>query len=377
MTILKRLKNLKIINKNINFSIFPKEEEYNNNDEFYFLSKIKPKGLKNLGGTCYMNATLQCFYHIKEFTSYFLINKKEIKRKNGLLTNGLLDMIEGLSKTNNSNYYSAYKFKKNLIEIDDIFEGNEGKDSKDLVETILTYCQEELSGDSDFPDFTIDPRDERLMYLDLYYKNSQADSIIMKLFNFETRNETICTGCGVKCYNIACENMLSFSLETIYKFLTNNKIHNNDSKRKIISVDECLTFYSINNSIRENVFCQYCKKENTIISITGFITLPEIFIMVMSRGHREKFECEIDFKEEIDLIDLYVNMDKIKKERSTKYTLLGGTILYGSKGNGHTVAFCKHFDNQYYIFNDSSFYKTSFNKIKNQKVYLLFYQKNK
>ena len=98
--------------------------------------------------------------------------------------------------------------------------------------------------------------------------------------------------------------------------------------------------------------------------------------MVMNRGEQEKFECDVDFEEEIDLKDLYTNIKGIDKENNTKYSLLSGTILYGSHGHGHTVAFCKNFDGEYYICNDSTSRKTNFEEIKNSKIYLLFYKKN-
>ena len=370
----KKIKNQK--KHEINFSILPQEED---DDEYAFFSKIKPKGLTNLGGTCYMNATLQCFYHIKEFCLYFLKNKKYIKKKNDLLTTGLLEMIEGLSKMDHSTYFSPHKFKNNLIEVNDLFEGREGKDSGDLVETILTTCQEELAGESDFPDNSIDERDEKKMFLDLYYQNSQVNSIIIQLFNFYSRTEFTCYECGVKYYNISCENMLDFNLESIYKYF--NKY--NDIKKRTnsfyseisVNIDDCFTYYSDINS-RENIFCNYCNKNSTILSVRSFISLPEIFIFVMKRGHGEKFECHVDFEEEINLEDFYKNIRGIKAEKSTKYTLIGGTILHGSGGYGHTVAFCKHFDGKYYIFNDTYFKRTSIDEIKKEKIYLLFYQKN-
>ena len=97
--------------------------------------------------------------------------------------------------------------------------------------------------------------------------------------------------------------------------------------------------------------------------------------MIMSRGEREKFECDVDFEEELDLRDLYSGMKGIDKENSTQYNLLAGTILYGSGGWGHTVAFARHFDGEYYIFNDSSTRRSSLDEIKKSKIYLLFYQK--
>ena len=360
------------------FKEIPKVED-DFDDEISFLSNISPKGLKNLGSCCYMNATLQCFFHIKEFTTYFLKNKKEINKKDGLITTGLLDLFEGLSKNDKKSYYIPQLFKDNLIEVDDLFGGGGGKDSGDLVQTILTNCQEELGEESDFPDFSIDRREERLMYLDLYYKNSQAPSIIMDLFNFETRLTCTCQKCNVKYYNISCENMLLFDLEGIYYFChkkDNKKSFNFYSSKRRLSIDECFRSFSLNGSLRENVVCKYCNKKTNIISKRDFVTLPKIFIMIMSRGSEEKFECDIDFKEELDLKNFYNGIKGIKKEETTKYSLLAGTILYGSRGYGHTVAFCKHFGSQYYIFNDSSVNKTYFNEIKKEKVYLLFYQKN-
>ena len=106
-----------------------------------------------------------------------------------------------------------------------------------------------------------------------------------------------------------------------------------------------------------------------------FITLPKYFIMIFSRGKNENFECKIEFEENLDLKDFYKGI-KGFEENTTQYKLFAGTILYGSGGYGHTVAFCKHFDGNYYIFNDSSYHKTTFEEIKKEKIYLLFYKKN-
>jgi ubiquitin C-terminal hydrolase len=373
------------VQKQIRLSFYPKKEEeiYDENKKFNFLKKIKPKGLRNLGGCCYMNATLQCFYHIKELTYYFLDNIKEIKRKNGVLSKGYLDLVEGLSNLGRETYYSPQKFKNSLLEIDDSFRGSEGKDSGDLIELILYNIQQELGGESDFPDMSIDQREERLIYLDLYYKNSKVKSIISDLFHFEIKSTSKCLKCGIPFYNISTEYSLLFSLEGVYNFYNKNKKNDNNNNlflsfnnhEKRVSVEECLTHYTLDGAIMENTTCKYCKKNTSILTIRSFLTLPKIIIMIMSRGEREKFVCDVDFEENLDLVDLYTGLKGIDRESNTKYTLLAGTILYGSGGWGHTVAFAKHFDGEYYIFNDSSTRRTTLDEIKKSKIYLLFYQK--
>ena len=369
----KKKNNQKKIENNVFFSILP-EEECLEEDELAYLSKISPKGLLNIGGICYMNATLQCFYHIEEFTDYFLKNKKYIKKKGGLISLGLLDVIEGLSKKSKDNYYVPEQFKKNLIEKDKSFKGNEGKDSGDLVFIILSSCQDELSKFSDFQDMSLDQREQSQIFLDVFYKNLQAPSIIMELFSYYVRIENICFECGTKFYSIDIENLMIFSLEKVFR-LTAPDITIKDGKR-VVSVENCLSCFSFDGSFEKRRFtCRYCKKISNLFTVRSFATLPKYLIMIMKRGKNEKFECNVNFEEKLELAESYYPVKGVPKEKNTKYDLLGGTILYGSKGYGHTVAFCRHFDGEYYIFDDSSFKKTNYNKIKNLKIYLLFYKK--
>ena len=230
---------------------------------------------------------------------------------------------------------------------------------------------------------SIDQRQSRLIYLDLYYRNSKVRSIISDLFNFEANSASKCLSCGVPFYNISTEYSILFSLEGVYNCM--KKINNQEDNENIISfhnyhqrrvsLEECLTHYTLDGALNENAFCKYCNKNSSILTTRSFLTLPKILILIMSRGEREKFECDVDFEEELDLDDLYSGIKGFDRDVNTKYTLLAGTILLGSGGWGHTIAFAKHFDGEYYIFNDSSSRKSSFNEIKKSKIYLLFYKK--
>ena len=45
---------------------------YQNNNSSSSINNIKPCGLFNIGGVCYMNAVLQCLYYCPPITEYFL-----------------------------------------------------------------------------------------------------------------------------------------------------------------------------------------------------------------------------------------------------------------------------------------------------------------
>ena len=72
--------NTKIILKKDNYNKYNKAMEFNYEIE---LSKILAVGLVNLGNTCFMNSSLQCFYHCSEFTRELLKNDKYYEDKNG------------------------------------------------------------------------------------------------------------------------------------------------------------------------------------------------------------------------------------------------------------------------------------------------------
>ena len=119
--------------------------------------------------------------------------------------------------------------------------------------------------------------------------------------------------------------------------------------------------------------CPTCKDNKNCKVSYKLCVLPKYMIIILDRGKNDSFDCHVDFDYNID-IQKYTEQIEDEKH-NTKYELIASTFLYGASGAGHTVAFCKHFDNNYYLFNDSSFYLEELNKLKNNKAFLLFFER--
>ena len=109
-------------------------------NKFTFL-KTPQIGLSNIGSTCYMNATLQCFSQTIPLTKYFL-NQKNIETIKGKedstkrLSNAYYEVIQNLWPLNNLpsvKYFSPYNFKNVLGSINELFKKMEACDAKDLI----------------------------------------------------------------------------------------------------------------------------------------------------------------------------------------------------------------------------------------------------
>ena len=188
--------------------------------------------------------------------------------------------------------------------------------------------QNEFGGEEPDLNLDIDDTKEVLLFQDLLKNNKSINSIIIENFCFCEKTINKCFVCGKEYYNLTNRYFITFNLKNIYDFYKKDK-------NQVISIEESLT-YNCFEEANLQIKCQKCNKFQDSIS---FATVPHYLFIILDRGINEEFDCNFDFKEQIDLKDLYNPVSGEQRENNLKYSLLAGTILHGEHGSGHTFAF--------------------------------------
>ena len=380
-------------------------------------SNTRPKGLENVGATCYMNAVLQCFYHVKILTNELLPLLTNMP-----MTSAYKDAIYQLSS--NSNTPAKPLAFKNVISINPLFRGIQANDSKDLILYFLENIENELTIQNFFcqnPKYINRIRymknieDPSLMNIINVFQNTHK-SIISDLFYGFRKQLIECSSCNQTLINYQIFNLLIFPIEVVYNSKKNNSweqknnsfgrrkqyttsqdygyfysgnfldgysgaskshIYNNNyyskSGEKRVTLDDCFE-NEINDTDfkgENQIFCNNCRKMCNAKGISKIYSSPFILILVLNRGKGNEFDCDVDFREILN-IKKYVDNNDCPVE----YELIGVISHLGeSSMSGHFIADCKHFDGKWYSFNDSSVTLTN-KYIKKGVPYILFYQYN-
>ena len=358
-------------NKNASNSSNKNENQYLIIDE-----KIPPRGLNNIGATCYMNSVLQCLYHIYDLSKEILklINNqnmtKEIFQKMPM-TSAFLEVVYNLSFSE-KRAISPHNFKE-IISKNDSFKNYEANDSKNLTLYVLDTMNKEFSENKiQFKNVNlISPLrkyEEKEAENTIQFFNENYNSIIGDLFNGLKVTHYICSTCKNCVKNYQLFNTISFSIEKTYmdKY---DKVK--DKKLLQLDINDCFKYEQKEKTFNGNnqIYCVKCNQSRDSISINKICYSPKILILVLDRGHNNSFMCDVQFPELLDIND-YLEM------KGKNYKLIGVIEHLGQSGeSGHFIANCKHFDGNWYIFSDSSIHPTNNKYQKYGTPYLLFYRR--
>ena len=407
MTYLGMIVNIDFSKKNVSNIIYNNEVE-NIIDKNFDLKSINlkdgcwRKGLENIGATCYMNATLQCFAHIQKFVDFFrkneqvkeVINNKKVGTTN--LTTAFAELLQNLYPTNlenmkNATQYAPKNFKDTISEMNPLFEGIQANDAKDLVNFLIMTLHEELNKAQpnqieEFNGNIFEKQKDKALMFQNFSENfiKTQRSIISDLFYALNYNQTQCYNCKALSYNYQIYFFLIFPLEEVRKFKLSNNNNNNgfnfnpNCNQNEVDLMDCFEFEKkVNFMSGDNaMYCNYCKQTCASSMCTILATGPEILILILNRGKGIEFNVKLNFYENLDLSN-YIEI----KETGTQYELFGVITHIGeSSMSGHFIAYCKDLwdNNTWYKYNDAMVDKVNdFNGdvVNFAMPYVLFYKK--
>ena len=389
-------------------------------------------GLKNVGATCYMNATLQCLSQIEKIADYFKYHKtvdiiiNNLKGKE-CLTKSFKILIENLwpsrgnkylkkeyiGKNSNNYHFSPVEFKEKISSMNPLFQGVQANDAKDLVNFIVMTLHEELNKKkkdqklNNLANLNYDQTNQQIVlnnFLIDFINNNQ--SIISDILYGVSHTLTKCSRCQIIRHNFEAYFFLNFPLEEVRKYklqyLTNQNMmisnQNNmnmnpnfvnvfqQNLQKInllqnnqINIFDCFEYNQKEESFfgDNSLYCNNCQAQLPGVFSTNLYSTPEILIIVLNRGQGIQFKVKLEFYNELNLtnfIQARINNDNIM------YDLIGVVTHMGESGaSGHFIATCRSpINGAWYQYNDDLAYQIhDFNKeILNYAMpYILFYQK--
>ena len=372
--------------------------EYNLDDDIKIpyiknnFTKPPKIGLQNIGATCYMNATLQCFCHIEEFVNYFKYNsqiKQIVKKDKTKLTSSFKLLIENLwpsiKRPALQNSYAPEEFKAKISEMNPLFRGVAANDAKDLVNFIIMTLHEELNlvnnsnNNNDMNYNFVDQRNQQLMY-NSFINNffSSNKSIISQLFYGVNCNITQCNACYTKTFNFQTYFFIVFPLEEVrkWKISNYNQFMQGIFNINEVTINDCFEFdRKVNLMSGPNaMYCNYCRRTFNSSMCTILTTGPRILILLLNRGKGIEFNVKINFTEILNLNN-YIQMNNSRAQ----YKLIGViSHLGGNDMGGHFIAYCRDpLTNYWHKYNDAIV--SDVNNFQNEIInfampYLLFYQ---
>jgi len=324
------------------------------------------KGLKNVGATCYMNATLQCFSNIDKIKTE-LINKY-LKEKDKELTSALAEVIYNLWEKLDERKYSPKHFKEIISKKNSLFSGIGANDPKDLILFMLITIHGETNIKNqmnfNYNEQPPDPSYFMGVYNDfINYSSNQNNSIISNEFYGYTDNMTTCCFCRKTIHNMQLVNILFFPLEEVRKF----KGYFENVRVPLVN---CFEYYE-KYEMYPSFYCNNCKCCYPAYSNSKLIKAPNSLIINLNRGKGLEFNVNVTFDEYLDIKQFVCDMD------SPYYYELKGVIShFGTNDDGgHFIAYCKNSNNcRWYKYNDEIVEECNFDDVVTKGMpYVLFY----
>lgn len=272
------------------------------------------KGLENLGNTCYLNATIQCLYHLKPFSNYMLQNKVYFDRG---ITGKFIKVLEYLNDSSMKSYY-LQDFVSSFYARNEMFKKWEQNDCHIFLVTLLNAMNKEIKS------YNHDDRIEQLFYNYIVTKTSGSYGISSSA----DKEPSYCISLPIK----------------------------NKKGKNLTSLEDCLKNFQSSKEITDSYSGKTYKEVSTIYLQGQFLifNLQRLF----EGRHVTHF---VKYPETLTFGNL-------------NYELVGIIKHLGDEYSGHKIALCKE-ANMWFEYNDNVVHSLSGSLPQENLVFLLFYEK--
>jgi ubiquitin carboxyl-terminal hydrolase 8 len=363
--------------------------------------QIATTGLKNLGNTCYMNATIQCLSATVPFARFFNDGrwKTAINYHNSLGTKGHIAMAFAtiLHELWHGDlpYITPFEFRKSMGSHKSQYATSDQQDSQEFLSFLLDGIHEDLNRVISKPNWTKTPAQEAELETLLPQIASEQewmlwqtrnDSIIVDFFQGQLRNRLKCSTCG--------------QTSTTYNAFSLLQLPIPSARGGKVPLQKCFEAYC-NREIMEGDDawdCPKCKTKRKATKELSLSRLPPILIIHLKRFESngrfsDKMDTLVDFPlQSLDLTDFMpgplpsgadkrtMNVISPEDPRTQippyRYDLYGVTNHYGNLTSGHYTAFVAS-RGGWMLCDDSSVRAVDAKQVVNQRAYVLFYKRTK
>ncbi|OAX40329.1 cysteine proteinase [Rhizopogon vinicolor AM-OR11-026] len=362
--------------------------------------QIVTAGLKNLGNTCYMNATIQCLTATVPFARFFTdgrwkaaVNAINPMGTKGQLASAFATILYEMSHSELP-HLNPTMFRKSICTHAPQFSGSDQHDSQEFLTFLLDGLHEDLNRVLQRPSNGSTPeREAELERLPQSIASTQEweiyrmrnDSLIVDFFQGQFRNRMECLTCHKTSTTYNSFMYLSLPMPSL----------KGPSKT---SLQSCLDAF-----VKEEVLagseawhCPHCKTLRRATKQLSLSRLPPILLIHLKRfSHKgmftDKIETVVDFPlKGLDLTNYMppapppgvapvngMGTDDPRVQMPPyKYDLYGVTNHFGSLSNGHYTAFIASRGGWVYC-DDSRVTPTDAKEVVGRPAYVLYYKRIK
>ncbi|KAF8448877.1 hypothetical protein L210DRAFT_3388244 [Boletus edulis BED1] len=366
---------------------------------------INPAGLKNLGNTCYMNATIQCLSATVPFARFFTdgrwrsaVNMLNPLGTKGSLADAFAQILREMAHSELP-YLNPIGFRKSICNHAAQFSGSDQHDSQEFLTFLLDGLHEDLNRILTKPNNESSPkREAELEKLPQQIASEQEwdiyrmrnDSLIVDYFQGQFRNRLECLTCHHTSTTYNSFMYLSLPIPSL----------KGPSK---VSLYSCLDTF-VKEEVLEKSEAWHCPRCKTLRSATKILSLsrlPPVLLIHLKRfsvkgPFTDKIETTVDFPlRGLDLTnymppplppDMRKNVEKPTPTSAVndprvqlppyRYDLYGVTNHFGSLSNGHYTAFVSSRSGWLYC-DDSRITSIDSKEVVGRPAYVLYYKRIK